>query len=1094
MKPTLSLALLWLGCSFAPSLPAAAQVPGVLNLSGRLSTGDVDVTGELDVTVTLYDDATSFASEHVVWTELQVVFVDQGRFDMLLGAAPESPLVLGPDDGELFVGIQVGDDEEMTPRLRVASVPFALRSMDAASLDGLVAADLALADHAHLLGDLPGVLEEAQLPATAVLDGQLATLLADKADLAHQHDDAYVGQGQPDSVTSAMIADGEVQLVDLGAPEGCAAGQVIKRDDGGAWICADDAAGTAAGVEDLVLGLCYDTPAELAAALVGWDQNQADDMTSGTVFGGDVTGTFSSLSLVPGAVASAEIDDATVFASLQDASGLPQFTVTDGATALRLEGTGGTSVSFDAASHRVTISSVSDAGGTVTAVSAGTGLTGATITDSGALALDTAFTDDRYVEEGQVDAVTSAMIADGTLSFGDLAQNGCQDGEAPTWEGVAGAWVCQPTGGVMAVTAEPPLSATAGTEPHVSLGIVPVELGGTGATEADGARANLGAAASGANADITSLSGLEGLALPTSPGAITGGGDGTGLDADLLDGREAADLWQVGGNAGLAAGEAVIGTTDERALEIHVGGERAMRIEPVPTAPYTFSTWGTYVGAANVIAGHPDNVTGEDTAAAVIAGGGGSFLSEEGEPYSLWPNSVAGFGATVGGGAGNTAGADGDGSFGVASDCSDTDLLEVLEASGSVGATVSGGTRNRADRSYATVAGGWKNVSYQKHASVGGGACNSVRGYAATIAGGRDNIVGEGADQVSIGGGYSNEVYGTRSTIAGGAENEATSTYAAIGGGLSNEVGGTQGTIGGGWNNLANGTSATVSGGEGNATIADYATIAGGSINKAGEYAFVGGGRDNIATGLRATISGGKSNDATGENATVPGGYANNAAGKSSFAAGHKANADKDGCFVWADASDKTLTCGTANRFVTRAVGGYWLYTNLAHTAGAKLTAGSGSWASASDQDHKRAIEPVDPGEVLERLRGVPISTWRYEAEPEAVRHMGPMAQAFHAAFGLGTDDRSIVTVDADGVALAAIQGLHALVEDGARAVETLFSWHDDLWELWAVVGRRVAHHGAQISALQATVAEQGEAIRALRAELAELRAAIAAR
>ncbi len=43
---------------------------------------------------------------------------------------------------------------------------------------------------------------------------------------------------------------------------------------------------------------------------------------------------------------------------------------------------------------------------------------------------------------------------------------------------------------------------------------------------------------------------------------------------------------------------------------------------------------------------------------------------------------------------------------------------------------------------------------------------------------------------------------------------------------------------------------------------------------------------------------------------------------------------------------------------------------------------------------------------------------------------MGPMAQDFHAAFGLGVSDKLIDTIDPDGVALAAIQGLHALVRE----------------------------------------------------------------
>ena len=51
------------------------------------------------------------------------------------------------------------------------------------------------------------------------------------------------------------------------------------------------------------------------------------------------------------------------------------------------------------------------------------------------------------------------------------------------------------------------------------------------------------------------------------------------------------------------------------------------------------------------------------------------------------------------------------------------------------------------------------------------------------------------------------------------------------------------------------------------------------------------------------------------------------------------------------------------------------------------------------------------------------IATWQWKAEPGAVRHMGAMAQDFQSAFGLGDSDKPIVTFDADGVALAAIQG-----------------------------------------------------------------------
>lgn len=61
---------------------------------------------------------------------------------------------------------------------------------------------------------------------------------------------------------------------------------------------------------------------------------------------------------------------------------------------------------------------------------------------------------------------------------------------------------------------------------------------------------------------------------------------------------------------------------------------------------------------------------------------------------------------------------------------------------------------------------------------------------------------------------------------------------------------------------------------------------------------------------------------------------------------------------------------------------------------------------------------------ILERLASLPVYGWRYRDEPEGVRHLGPMAQDFMAAFGLGDDDRRIMCVDANGVLVVAVQAL----------------------------------------------------------------------
>ena len=82
-------------------------------------------------------------------------------------------------------------------------------------------------------------------------------------------------------------------------------------------------------------------------------------------------------------------------------------------------------------------------------------------------------------------------------------------------------------------------------------------------------------------------------------------------------------------------------------------------------------------------------------------------------------------------------------------------------------------------------------------------------------------------------------------------------------------------------------------------------------------------------------------------------------------------------------------------------------------------------------------ILAVDSDAILERVARLPIHQWRFKTEPEEVKHVGPMAQDFRAAFGLGAHETAIATVDADGVALAAIQGLNQKLEERIQRKET---------------------------------------------------------
>jgi hypothetical protein len=104
---------------------------------------------------------------------------------------------------------------------------------------------------------------------------------------------------------------------------------------------------------------------------------------------------------------------------------------------------------------------------------------------------------------------------------------------------------------------------------------------------------------------------------------------------------------------------------------------------------------------------------------------------------------------------------------------------------------------------------------------------------------------------------------------------------------------------------------------------------------------------------------------------------------------------------------------------------------NLIETSanGARLTQ-AGVWTNGSSRSFKTDFESVDKRSILERVAAMPLDSWRYKSEPPTMRHIGPVAEDFYDAFGLGDSDKSIGTLDADGVALAAIQGLYELVKE----------------------------------------------------------------
>jgi hypothetical protein len=137
-----------------------------------------------------------------------------------------------------------------------------------------------------------------------------------------------------------------------------------------------------------------------------------------------------------------------------------------------------------------------------------------------------------------------------------------------------------------------------------------------------------------------------------------------------------------------------------------------------------------------------------------------------------------------------------------------------------------------------------------------------------------------------------------------------------------------------------------------------------------------------------------------------------------------------------------------------RTIPTYELDVNGNAYVSGQIISGTAMFAPAfnttSDRDVKENFESIDPREMLEKVVDLPLSRWNFKNDPN-VEHIGPMAQDFHAAFATGTDDKHIATVDADGVALAAIQGLNAKLEEKDHKINEL---EDRLAALEEMIGR----------------------------------------
>ena len=660
-------------------------------------------------------------------------------------------------------------------------------------------------------------------------------------------------------------------------------------------------------------------------------------------------------------------------------------------------------------------------------------------------------------------------IANGGVTAAMMASNGCTNGQILKYNGTTWACAADATGGGGGVT-----SITAGT------GLTGGTITTTGTLAADTAylqRRVAGTCPAGSSIRVIAA-------------------DGTVTCED--DNGGPANAFVQGGNA--FAATAVIGTSDNNAIDIRANGARVMRYEPNATSP-------------NILGGRPNNSVGAFAGQAVLSGGkvgndcpepvpgGGtrarSCANHANADYAVigggYSNSAGSWGAFVGGGATNSV------------------------TSGEYSSVVGGGG-NTASGPYAAVVGGVWNTASGSKSIVGGGERNTANGTLSTVAGGAANFASGGG--ATIGGGgtdgavlWPNVSSGTTSTIAGGMANDATGDFSTVGGGNDNDATGSSSTVGGGATNRASGRTSTVPGGWYNSA--------------AGDYSFAAGRRAKaLATGVIAFADG---NDLDFD-ASITNEFAVRATGGARFVTAVDGAGAATTTFLFSSNGRALIPTtvalepidapiitrgwdafdGTAP--VTKQGLGRWglfmepsrLVTGVPSVAGREYEVArynldgtrvtlmrvdqagnlyaTGTVNPPSDVAAKEGFAPVAAGEVLDRVVALPIASWSYRASPGA-RHIGPTAQDFRAAFGLGSDDKSIATVDADGVALAAIQGLNAKLETQlAERDAEIAAQRAEIDRLRTGVAR-IGALEAQVAALRSTQ----EDVAALRASMIEL-------
>ena len=133
MRNRWMVGVLWIGLMILGIPSAQAQVPHLIRYQATVTDkAGVPLEGPYTLTFRIYDAQTL---GNKLWEEMQAnVPIAKGSFSVFLGGV--TPLGLAFDK-DLWLSIQVANDPEMTPRIRLTAVPTAYRAERAEVAEGL---------------------------------------------------------------------------------------------------------------------------------------------------------------------------------------------------------------------------------------------------------------------------------------------------------------------------------------------------------------------------------------------------------------------------------------------------------------------------------------------------------------------------------------------------------------------------------------------------------------------------------------------------------------------------------------------------------------------------------------------------------------------------------------------------------------------------------------------------------------------------------------------------------------------------------------------------------------------------------------------